>query len=958
MINSILRIIRNIFNGDNQRTNFLILFFVIMFLSIVSRLFDLQLINGQYYHDNYVQKSIKEVNVPAMRGNIYDKDGVLLAYNQIVNNITITDIDAFATNNAGINKRNRMLLKLANLLRKYNCQIDSRYFVEIDSAGKFYFTTTGEKQHRSFIANVYGKNVADLDEGQNYRFPSNISAKDAFEYSKKRFAMDVVYDDNKRPIIIDNQTLLDMIGIHFTMRLTSYQKYQPTTISTNVQNRCATEILENKGELPGVEVVETSMRRYNYANYFAHIIGYVGKTSERQINELRKTNPQYELTDDVGLIGIEKSMETYLCGTKGYDKIIVDSTGRILERLESRVSKAGNDVYLTISVKDQVANYHLAEQQLAGILASKIVNVDLENQAGRDGSKMEIAATDAYYHLIENNVLDVPHFESPDALAAEKEIYRLFLEYRETVRNIIYRNLMSPNPSIQKELSNSDQNYMAYVYNYLHMNNNILMSDAIDRDVNEYKLWKVDEISLRTFLLKAIEEGWIDTTKIYASDRYGDRDTIYENLVNYIMHELEDNESFDLLVYKFGIKNKFISGRVLLMAIYEQNFLDYNESEYDKLSKASDDYVFTYFIRMIRDLKIKPSDLALDPCRCSVVITDVNTGKLKALVSYPSYDNNLITNRKYFASLNKNQSYPLVNMSTMQLLAPGSSFKPITAIAALEENVITKTDIIKCTGIFKEIDPPIRCWAYPYDHAELDLIGGIKNSCNFFFASLGHMMSTDEKGEYSTDTGLRMLIKYAEMFGLNEKSGIELDELTPTISREDPERSAMGQGTHAYNNVQLAKFTSALANDGHLMDLSVFDRVEDKLGNVIYKKESVEKRMLPLHINNINTVKEGMREVVVSGVAKYIFRRQDIAICGKTGTAQERNDRPNHGVFVSFCPYQRPTVAVNVVIPFGYSSGNAAALANRIYNYLYGVTSFDEVINRNADDIRSISVSD
>ena len=93
------------------------------------------------------------------------------------------------------------------------------------------------------------------------------------------------------------------------------------------------------------------------------------------------------------------------------------------------------------------------------------------------------------------------------------------------------------------------------------------------------------------------------------------------------------------------------------MAVYEQNFLDFNESEYDKLSKGSDDYVFTYFIRLIRDLKIKPSDLALDPCRCSVVITDVNTGKLKAMVSYPSYDNNLITNRKYFASLNKNQSY-------------------------------------------------------------------------------------------------------------------------------------------------------------------------------------------------------------------------------------------------------------------------------------------------------------
>lgn len=957
-MNSLFKIIGNIFNSDNQRTNFLILFFSGLLISVVIRLFNLQVVNGNYYQQNYVQKSIKEVNIPAMRGNIYDKNGKVLAYNQIVNNVTITDIDAFSTTKEGINQRNRMYLHLANILRKYNCNIDSRYFVEIDSSGKFYFTTTSERQHKSFIANVYGRLVSDLDEGQDFRFPSNISAYEAFEYSKKRFEMDVVLDDNKRPMVIDNQTLLDMIGIHFTMRLTSYQKYQPTTISTDIQNRCATEILENNGQLPGVDIVETSMRRYNYANYFSHIIGYVGKTSENQINQLRKTNPQYELTDDVGLIGIEKAMETYLCGKKGYEKIIVDSSGRILEHLESKEPKVGNDVYLTISVEDQVASYHLAEQQLAGILASKIVNADLESQVGRDGSKMEIAATDAYYHLISNNVLDVPHFESQDAMTAEREIRRLFLEYKDTVRNIIYRNLMSQNPSIQKELSNSDQNYMAYVYNYLFTHDNILMSDIIDRDVDEYKWWKLDEISLKQFLLKAIEEGWIDTTKIYASDRYGDRDTIYENLVSYIMNELEDNETFNLLVYRFGIKNKFISGRLLLMAIYEQNVLLYNESEYEKLSRGSDDYVYTYFIRLIRDLKLKPSDLALDPCRCSVVITDVNTGKLRAMVSYPSYDNNLITNSKYFRSLNNNQSYPLVNMSTMQLIAPGSSFKPITAIACLEENVIKKSDIIRCTGIFKEIDPPIRCWAYPYSHDDLDLVGGIKNSCNFFFASLGHMMSTDENGVYSTDTGLRMLIKYAEMFGLNEKSGVELEELTPIISRDDPERSAMGQGTHAYNNVQLAKFTSALANDGHMMDLSLFDRVEDKLGNILYQKESKEKRVLPLHLDNINTVKEGMREVLVSGVARYIFRRQDLAICGKTGTAQERNDRPNHGVFVSFCPYQKPTVAVNVIIPFGYSSGNAAALANRVYNYLYGITSFDEVINRNADDIRSISVSD
>ena len=89
-----------------------------------------------------------------------------------------------------------------------------------------------------------------------------------------------------------------------------------------------------------------------------------------------------------------------------------------------------------------------------------------------------------------------------------------------------------------------------------------------------------------------------------------------------------------------------------------------------------------------------------------------------------------------------------------------------------------------------------------------------------------------------------------------------------------------------------------------------------------------------------------------------IQKSQGIQICGKTGTAQERKDRTNHATFISFAPQYAPEIAVNVVIPFGYSSGNAAALANRVYNYMYGVTSFEEILTKGTDDIKSISVSE
>ena len=953
----VLYIIREIFRGENNRNNIIGFIFSVMFLMVIVRLFNLQIVNGEYYEQNYVQKSVKTVTIPAARGNIYDADGNILAYNELVKNITIADVDAYKQNNKDINRRNRMLLSLAKILEKYNCNILSRYFVEIDDNGNFEFTTNSEKQHRTFIANVYGRRVEDLDEGRNFQFRSDISAREAFDYSKHRYAMDYITDDNGNPIIISDRTMLDMIGIHYTMRLTSYQKYQPTTISENVSSRCASEILENLGSLQGVNVEETSARRYNYAIYFAHIVGYVGQTSEAHIERLKERNAQYDLNDKVGLLGIEKSMEQYLCGTKGYKKIVVDSGGKILETLEEQESKAGADVYITIKVNDQIANYNLLEQRLAGILGSKIVNRDVSN-VRLSSSKMEISAHDAYYHLIDNHVLDKDHFAADDAQYAEKEIFRLFLEAKERAKQIIYTNLMDPNADIQMNLSNTAQNFTAYVYTYLHTHNNILMSDAIDRDVEEYIRWKEDTISLRDFLFKAIEETWIDTTKIYASERYGDRDTIYNSLVSYIMSILDNNEEFDKLVYKFAIKEKYITNRLLIMALFEQGFLPWNDVEYEKISKATDEYMYTYFIRLVRDIVLKPSDLALDPYAGSIVVTDVNSGKLKSLVTYPSYDNNLVYNRKYMESLNNNKSYPLVCCSTQTQLAPGSSFKPITALAALEERTISSTEKVLCDGIFDEIDPPIKCWAYPYDHGELDVIDAISNSCNVVFSKYGHYMSYDDRGSYSTDNGLRILQKYCKLFGLDKKSGVEIDELAPTISYTDPERSAMGQGTHAYNNVQLARYTIALANGGALYDLSLIEKVVDKHGDVMLQFEPKVIQHLPITEENFKVVHDGMRKMVTDGIAKIIFKSQGLQICGKTGTAQERNDRTNHAVFVSFAPQYAPEIAVNVVIPFGYSSGNAAALANRVYNYMYGVTSFEEILTKGTDDIKSISVSE
>ena len=101
----ILYIIKEIFRGENNRNNIIGFIFSIMFIAVIVRLFNLQIINGEYYEENYVQKSVKTVTIPAARGNIYDADGNILAYNELVKNITIADVDAYKQNNRDINRR-------------------------------------------------------------------------------------------------------------------------------------------------------------------------------------------------------------------------------------------------------------------------------------------------------------------------------------------------------------------------------------------------------------------------------------------------------------------------------------------------------------------------------------------------------------------------------------------------------------------------------------------------------------------------------------------------------------------------------------------------------------------------------------------------------------------------------------------------------------------------------------
>ena len=332
-------------------------------------------------------------------------------------------------------------------------------------------------------------------------------------------------------------------------------------------------------------------------------------------------------------------------------------------------------------------------------------------------------------------------------------------------------------------------------------------------------------------------------------------------------------------------------------------------------------------------------------------------------MTYPSYDNNKFSgtvDADYYNKLNNDLSLPLFNNATQAQKAPGSTFKPIIAAAALEEGVVSLTDTVTCTGQYQEITPHLKCWIYPGAHGVLGVVGGIQNSCNVFMAEMGHRFSLHEDGTYDPEKGIETIRKYAAMFGLDETSGIEISERSPHMTTENPEASSIGQGTNQYSNVQLARYISAIANRGTVFSLSLLDKMTDSQGNLIEDFSPEVRSHADMAESTWDAVQLGMRRVISNGSARRIFSDLEVDIAGKTGTAEEikNGHKINHAFFVSFAPYDNPEIAVTVNIPYGYSSSNAATAAKNIYRFYYGYTGLEAVLDNSASSVSNVEIGD
>ncbi|WP_024295408.1 penicillin-binding transpeptidase domain-containing protein [Lacrimispora indolis] len=954
MFSDLLDIIKETFKkAVSSRLFILGIICFFMYAGLINKLFNMQIVNGEEALNEYLQLTEQTITTAGTRGNIYDRTGKVLAYNKLAYSVTVQDTGVYKNAAA----RNNMYLRLVQILEKHGETIQGKFEIAIDPNGDMVYTSSSESARKRFLRDYYGlKKVEDLDDEKG-SYPSNLSARELFEWACKDSGLTDMKDQDGKAVTLTDQEALDIINIKYALRLMSYRKYEATTVASQVSDETVADILEHIGEMQGVNVEETTIRAYNDSIPFAPVIGYTGKVPEDQLEGLQKKKDDYDINDTVGRAGIEYTMEHELQGTKGKKTIYKDSVGRIRETKDETDASAGNDVFLTLDADLQKGIYHLIEQSLAGVLIKTIVNGDYQAGSTTDGSNMKIPVKDAYYQLINNNVLSLKEMEGEDASETEKNIYRKYMSSQQQIFTNLNNELMSTHATAMKDLSEDMKAYMFYIYTYLSGPTvGIIKEDAIDTSSGEYQAWKADEISLRDYLYYGIANGWVDTTKLETGSKYSSADDTFKALIDYVLDKLKDDRNFTKRIYRYLINDDIITGQELCLALYDQGVLTDNGQDAAELRATGDAYAF--LIRKLSTLEITPAQLALSPCNAGVVVTNDKTGEVLALVSYPGYDNNRIGDGTYFSQLQADLSLPLYNNATQTRKAPGSTFKPITAVAALEEHAVTTDETINCTGIYTDVEPPIKCWIYSGQHGPLNIVGGIENSCNFFFADLGHRLSMDASGVYSPDLGLDVLRKYASMFGLDHKSGVEIAELDPQISKEAPERSAMGQGSHAYTNVQLSRYVSAIANKGTVFELSLLDKTTDSEGNLIQDYTPKISSHIDAAASTWDTVQQGMREVITNGSSKRLFSDLEVEIAGKTGTAQEARNKPNHAFFISYAPYDNPEICVTVNIPYGYSSSNAANIAKNVYKYYYGYTDLESIINAGALDAAKVNIRD
>ena len=925
-----------------------------MSVVLVRRLFDLQIIQGEDYISKFQARTTKERVLKSTRGNILDRNGDILASNVLSYSLTLEDNGTYTSTREKNLTLNGVAYQVLQILHSNGDDITHSFHIVVDKNGEYAFDVAEGFTLNRFRADIYGQAL--IDDLKDEQKTATADQMMEFLTGSEKFSIvlsgDRAYTEDELtshglPLTLTKQEMLDIATIRYELNTNSFKKYMQVTIATNVSEKSVAAIMENKTGLQGIEVVEDSIRQYIDDESMAPILGYTGKASSEELTELRKQNPDYSNDAIVGKAGIEQYMELTLQGTDGKETVSVDNLGKVLKIDEDTKVEpvAGDDVQLTIDTDWQSAIYQILKQRVAGVLLTKIdAAKTFDYTYVTDASQIRIPIYDVYNALISNSVIDITKFSNEDASDIEKNLYAKFQQKQQRVFDTISTKLNGSNPPAYKDEDEETQEYLSYICNDLLRDTlGIISKDAIDTSDATYKAWTTDEtISLKDYLTYATSQGWIDISSFSPEGEYLDSEEIYQALTAYIIDYLSTDTGFSKLLYKYMLQEDTISGQEICLVLYEQGVLDKNDDDYENLASGAMG-AYDFMINKIYTLEIEPAQLALMPCSASAVVVDVKTGDVVALVSYPGYDNNRLTNdmdTDYYAKLALDQSSPFFNKATQQTTAPGSTLKLLSTIAGMEEGIIDEGTYIECTGTFDYVDPPINCW-YKNGHGSLDIRTAIEQSCNYFFNMIGFQLGKVGDNEFSEVQSLNKLQEYASLIGLDRKTGIELSEATPKVSDAKAVPSYMGQGNNLFTTSELARYATVMATSGNVFKLTLLDKVMDPKGEVIQEYEPEIEDVVNISSNIWDVIHDGMRRVIQTHSQ---FDGLGVEVAGKTGTAELDLRHPNHGLFIGYAPASDPEYAVAIRIANGYSSGNACLIANDIFKYMYNLADKDSIL--------------
>ena len=338
----------------------------------------------------------------------------------------------------------------------------------------------------------------------------------------------------------------------------------------------------------------------------------------------------------------------------------------------------------------------------------------------------------------------------------------------------------------------------------------------------------------------------------------------------------------------------------------------------------------------------------------AAVVVDVNTGEPLALASWPTYDVSTIIEN--YQELLETPNAPLFNRALMGAYAPGSAFKPCTSIAALSKGIINTEFKVKCQGVFTKYSAEgyaPECWIWNstkdhLTHPEENVTDALRDSCNYFFYTIGNDLGVDDMGEY------------AHAFGLGVSTGIELVETLGNMSNRqnhmdyqgtewrigDTLQAAIGQSDSIFSPLQIAEYCATIANKGTRYSASILKYIRNyDYSEKIYEREPEVLSVVESADYNWAAVHEGMWKVLndyINEANVEVWASCPWRVAGKTGTAQKGEGIRNDGIFICFAPYSKPEVAIAVVVERGGAGANTEFMARQIMDAYITIKGYSD----------------